>query len=116
MQEGIMSLMQMAKTSAALERLSQAGGFYLTVLTHPTTGGVSASFAMLGDIILAEPYALIGFAGRRVIEKTVKEKLPDDFQTSEFVHNKGFIDQIVHRKDLKTKIYQCLMFHREIKP
>jgi len=115
MQEGIMSLMQMAKTSAALERFNQAGGFYLTVLTHPTTGGVSASFAMLGDIILAEPQALIGFAGRRVIEKTVKEQLPDNFQTSEFLYEKGFIDQIVHRKDLKNKIYQCLMFHKEIK-
>jgi acetyl-CoA carboxylase carboxyl transferase subunit beta len=114
MQEGIMSLMQMAKTSAALERFNQAGGFYLTVLTHPTTGGVSASFAMLGDIILAEPQALIGFAGRRVIEKTVKEQLPDNFQTSEFLYEKGFIDQIVHRRDLKNKIYQCLMFHKEI--
>lgn len=115
MQEGIISLMQMAKTSAALERFNQAGGFYLTVLTHPTTGGVSASFAMLGDIILAEPQALIGFAGRRVIEKTVKEQLPDDFQTSEFLHKKGFVDQIVHRKDLRIKIAQCLMFHQEIK-
>lgn len=115
MQEGIMSLMQMAKTSAALERFHQAGGFYLTVLTHPTTGGVSASFAMLGDIILAEPQALIGFAGRRVIEKTVKEQLPDDFQTSEFLHKKGFIDQIIHRKDLRIKIAQCLMFHQETK-
>ncbi len=115
MQEGIISLMQMAKTSAALERFNQAGGFYLTVLTHPTTGGVSASFAMLGDIILAEPQALIGFAGRRVIEKTVKEQLPDDFQTSEFLHKKGFIDQIVHRRDLRVKIAQCLMFHQEIK-
>ncbi|HET6785390.1 MAG TPA: acetyl-CoA carboxylase, carboxyltransferase subunit beta [Erysipelotrichaceae bacterium] len=115
MQEGIISLMQMAKTSAALERFNQAGGFYLTVLTHPTTGGVSASFAMLGDIILAEPQALIGFAGRRVIEKTVKEQLPDDFQTSEFLHKKGFVDQIVHRKDLRVKIAQCLMFHQENK-
>lgn len=115
MQEGIISLMQMAKTSAALERFNQAGGFYLTVLTHPTTGGVSASFAMLGDIILAEPQALIGFAGRRVIEKTVKEQLPDDFQTSEFLHKKGFVDQIVHRKDLRVKIAHCLMFHQEIK-
>lgn len=115
MQEGIISLMQMAKTSAALERFHQAGGFYLTVLTHPTTGGVSASFAMLGDIILAEPQALIGFAGRRVIEKTVKEQLPDDFQTSEFLHKKGFIDQIIHRKDLRIKIAQCLMFHQETK-
>lgn len=115
MQEGIISLMQMAKTSAALERFNQAGGFYLTVLTHPTTGGVSASFAMLGDIILAEPQALIGFAGRRVIEKTVKEQLPDDFQTSEFLHKKGFVDQIVHRKDLRVKITQCLMFHQENK-
>lgn len=115
MQEGILSLMQMAKTSAALERFNQAGGFYLTVLTHPTMGGVSASFAMLGDIILAEPQALIGFAGRRVIEKTVKEHLPDDFQTSEFLLKKGFIDQIIHRKDLRIKIAQCLMFHQERK-
>jgi acetyl-CoA carboxylase carboxyl transferase subunit beta len=113
MQEGIMSLMQMAKTSAALERFNQSGGFYLTVLTHPTTGGVSASFAMLGDIIIAEPQALIGFAGRRVIEKTVKEQLPDDFQTSEFLHKKGFIDQIVHRKEIRAKISQCLIFHKE---
>lgn len=105
----------MAKTSAALERFNQAGGFYLTVLTHPTTGGVSASFAILGDIIIAEPQALIGFAGRRVIEKTVKEQLPDNFQTSEFLYEKGFVDQIVHRKDLRNKIYQCLLFHKENK-
>lgn len=113
MQEGILSLMQMAKTSAALARFSENNGFYCTVLTHPTTGGVSASFAMLGDIILAEPKALVGFAGRRVIEKTVKEQLPDDFQTSEFLLDKGFIDRIVHRKDLRQTLTDLLLLHQE---
>ncbi|MDO4813616.1 MAG: acetyl-CoA carboxylase, carboxyltransferase subunit beta [Gemella sp.] len=113
MQEGIISLMQMAKTSAALKRHSDKGLLYITLLTDPTTGGVSASFAMLGDIILAEPKALIGFAGKRVIEKTINEKLPEDFQTSEFLLEKGFIDMIVERKDLKSTIYKLLTLHGE---
>lgn len=111
MQEGIMSLMQMAKTSAALKRFSDQGGFYISLLTHPTTGGVSASFAMLGDIILAEPDALVGFAGRRVIEKTVNEVLPAEFQHAEFVMEKGFIDRIVERKDLRRTISDLIMLH-----
>ncbi len=113
MQEGIMSLMQMAKTSAALARFSESGGFYCTVLTHPTTGGVSASFAMLGDIIIAEPQATIGFAGRRVIEKTINETLPDHFQSSEFLLEKGFIDCIVPRLDMKQTLYQLCKLHKE---
>ena len=111
MQEGIVSLMQMAKTSAALKRFSDQGGFYISLLTHPTTGGVSASFAMLGDIILAEPDALVGFAGRRVIEKTVNEVLPVEFQHAEFVMEKGFIDRIVERKDLRRTISDLIMLH-----
>lgn len=111
MQEGIVSLMQMAKTSAALERFSQAGGFYLSVLTNPTTGGVSASFAMLGDIIIAEPDCLIGFAGKRVIENTINEKLPDNFQKAEFLLEKGGIDAIVHRHQLKAQISLLLKMH-----
>lgn len=98
MQEGMTSLMQMAKTSAALKRHSDAGLLYITVLTDPTTGGVTASFAMLGDIILAEPKALIGFAGPRVIEQTIHKKLPKGFQRSEFLLKHGFIDKIVERK------------------
>lgn len=112
MQEGIVSLMQMAKTSAALERYENAKGFYLSVLTHPTTGGVSASFAMLGDVILAEPNALIGFAGKRVIERTVNEVLPDDFQRSEFLLEKGFVDQIVQRQHLRQTIVDLLNLHQ----
>lgn len=111
MQEGIFSLMQMAKISAAVKRHSEAGLFYLTVLTDPTTGGVTASFAMEGDIILAEPQSLIGFAGRRVIEQTIKQELPDDFQKAEFLQKHGFVDQIVPRKELKQRIYQLLKFH-----
>ncbi|MDO4500568.1 MAG: acetyl-CoA carboxylase, carboxyltransferase subunit beta [Erysipelotrichaceae bacterium] len=111
MQEGIVSLMQMAKTSAALKRFSNNGGLYISLLTHPTTGGVSASFAMLGDIILAEPKCLVGFAGRRVIEKTINEKLPDNFQTAEFVLENGFIDRIVERKDLKSELNLLLRMH-----
>ncbi len=111
MQEGIMSLFQMAKTSAALEKFNQKGGFYTVVLTHPTTGGVSASFAMLGDIILAEPKALVGFAGRRVIEKTISEQLPDNFQKAEFVLEKGFVDAIVDRKDQRRVLSQLLKMH-----
>ena len=111
MQEGIMSLMQMAKTSAAVQRHSKAGLFYLTVLTDPTTGGVTASFAMEGDIILAEAQALVGFAGRRVIESTVREKLPDDFQKAEFLLEHGFVDAIVKRGELRDTIATLLSFH-----
>lgn len=114
MQEGINSLMQMAKTSAALAHFGEHGGLYISVLTHPTTGGVSASFAMLGDIILAEPGALIGFAGRRVIEKTVNEKLPDNFQTAEFMQEKGFVDRIVARKHLRNTLISLLQLHKEV--
>ncbi|MGG7164749.1 acetyl-CoA carboxylase, carboxyltransferase subunit beta [Clostridium ihumii] len=111
MQEGIFSLMQMAKTSAALARHSDSGNLYVSVLTDPTTGGVTASFAMLGDIIIAEPKSLIGFAGRRVIEQTVKENLPDDFQKSEFMLKRGFIDKIVHRRELKDFLAKLLIYH-----
>ncbi|MGN1277024.1 MAG: acetyl-CoA carboxylase, carboxyltransferase subunit beta [Floccifex sp.] len=111
MQEGIVSLVQMAKTSAALKKLDAQGQLYISVLTHPTTGGVSASFAMLGDIIIAEPDCLVGFAGKRVIENTIKEKLPENFQKAEFVLEKGFIDLIVNRKDLKQTLYTILQFH-----
>ncbi len=112
MQEGMTSPMQMAKTSAALKRHSDAGLLYITVLTDPTTGGVTASFAMLGDIILAEPKALIGFAGPRVIEQTIHKKLPKGFQRSEFLLKHGFIDKIVERKDMKTVLEQILTMHR----
>ncbi|HGO5511830.1 TPA: acetyl-CoA carboxylase, carboxyltransferase subunit beta [Streptococcus suis subsp. hashimotonensis] len=111
MQEGIMSLMQMAKISAAVKRHSNAGLFYLTVLTDPTTGGVTASFAMEGDIILAEPQTLVGFAGRRVIESTVRENLPDDFQKAEFLQEHGFVDAIVKRQDLPMTISRLLRMH-----
>ena len=106
MQEGIISLMQMAKTSAALKRHSDAGLLYVPVLTDPTTGGVTASFAMLGDIILAEPGALIGFAGPRVIEQTIGEKLPEGFQRAEFLLEHGFVDRIVKREDMKAVLGQ----------
>ena len=108
MQEGIFSLMQMAKTSAALSKLSAMKIPYISVLTDPTMGGVSASFSMLGDIIIAEPGALIGFAGPRVIEQTIKEKLPEGFQTAEFLLEHGLIDNVVHRKKLKSTIAQLL--------
>ena len=111
MQEGIVSLMQMAKTSAALKRHSDAGLLYISVLTNPTTGGVTASFAMLGDIILAEPGALIGFAGPRVIEQTIRQKLPKGFQRSEFLLEHGFIDQIVERRDMKDTLAELLKIH-----
>ena len=111
MQEGIISLMQMAKTSAALARLDEAGLLYISVLTDPTTGGVTASFAMLGDIILAEPDALIGFAGPRVIEQTMKQQLPEGFQKSEFLLEHGFIDKIVERKHMKDTLYNILKLH-----
>ena len=112
MQEGIVSLMQMAKTSAALKRHDEAGLLYITVLTDPTTGGVTASFAMLGDIILAEPGALIGFAGPRVIEQTIGEKLPDGFQRAEFQLKHGFVDAIVERDELKDTLGKILRLHR----
>ncbi len=112
MQEGIISLMQMAKTSSALAKLDDAGLLYISVLTDPTTGGVTASFAMLGDIILAEPDALIGFAGPRVIEQTLKQKLPEGFQRSEFLLEHGFIDKIVTRKDMKDTLSQILKLHK----
>ncbi|WP_019780717.1 acetyl-CoA carboxylase carboxyltransferase subunit beta, partial [Streptococcus sobrinus] len=111
MQEGIMSLMQMAKISAAVKRHSNAGLFYLTVLTDPTTGGVTASFAMEGDIIIAEPQTLVGFAGRRVIETTVRQTLPDGFQKAEFLLEHGFVDAIVKRPDMKATIAKLLAFH-----
>ena len=108
MQEGILSLMQMAKTTAALARLRRLGLPYVSVLLHPTTGGVAASFAMLGDVILAEPGALIGFAGPRVIEQTIRQKLPEGFQRSEFLLDHGMIDAIVPRRELKPRIGQLL--------
>lgn len=113
MQEGIVSLMQMSKTSAALKRHSDAGLLYISVLTDPTTGGVTASFAMLGDVILAEPKALIGFAGPRVIEQTIGEKLPKGFQQSEFLLEHGFIDGIVERPQMKETLAQILMLHED---
>ena len=112
MQEGLSSLMQMAKTSAALKRHSEAGQLYISVLTDPTTGGVTASFAMLGDIILAEPGALIGFAGPRVIEQTIGQKLPKGFQRSEFLLQHGFIDAIVERKKLRRTLAYILAAHK----
>ena len=112
MQEGIISLMQMAKTSSALTKLDKAGQLYISVLTDPTTGGVTASFASLGDIILAEPHALIGFAGPRVIEQTIKQKLPEGFQSSEFLLEHGFIDKIVERKDMKSTIAKLIRLHK----
>jgi acetyl-CoA carboxylase carboxyl transferase subunit beta len=110
MQEGILSLMQMAKTSAALARLGEAGLPYLSVLTDPTTGGVTASFAMLGDVILAEPRALIGFAGPRVIAETIRQPLPEGFQRSEFLLEHGQIDMIVERRELKDTLRRLLAF------
>ena len=116
MQEGIVSLMQMAKTSAALRRHSDAGLLYITILTDPTTGGVTASFAMLGDIILAEPGALVGFAGPRVIEQTIGQKLPKGFQSSEFLLEHGIIDGIVERMELKDTLYHLICLHKEAVP
>lgn len=111
MQEGIVSLMQMAKTSAAAARHSEKGLLYITVLTDPTTGGVTASFASLGDIIIAEPKVLIGFAGRRVIESTIKQHLPDDFQSAEFLLEHGFVDMIVHRKNMRRTLSRLIRLH-----
>lgn len=120
MQEGIFSLMQMAKTSAAIARFQQAGGLYISFFTHPTTGGVSASFAGLGDITLAEPNALIGFAGPRVIEQTIKQKLPEGFQRAEYLQDHGFVDSIVPRDEMRGALSFLLRFHdrkkRSIKP
>ena len=116
MQEGMLSLMQMAKISGALERHREAKLLYIPVLTHPTTGGGTASFAMLGDLILAEPKAMIGFAGRRVIEQTLREKLPDDFQTSEYLLQHGFVDAIVSRTQLKKTLAQLISLHQPFMP
>ena len=112
MQEGIISLMQMAKTSAALAKLNENGGLFISVLTDPTYGGVTASFASLGDIIIAEPGAMIGFAGPRVIQQTIGQELPTGFQTAEFLLEHGFIDKIVDRKDMKDILYKLLLFHK----
>ncbi|BCL38583.1 acetyl-CoA carboxylase, carboxyltransferase subunit beta [Nostoc sp. MS1] len=114
MQEGMLSLMQMAKISAALERHRDARLLYIPVLTNPTTGGVTASFAMLGDIIIAEPKATIGFAGRRVIEQTLREKLPEDFQSAEDLLKHGFVDDIVPRTQLKTTLAQLIALHQPV--
>lgn len=111
MQEGIVSLMQMAKTSGAVARHNEAGQLYISVMTDPTTGGVTASFASLGDIIIAEPKVLIGFAGRRVIEGTIRQKLPDDFQSAEFMLENGFVDMIVDRKKLRRVLAHLLKLH-----
>ena len=111
MQEGVLSLMQMAKTSAALKKYSNNGGLIITIMTHPTTGGVSASFASLGDYNLAEPGALIGFAGRRIIEQTIREKLPSDFQTAEFLLKRGQLDAVIPRAELREKIANILDIH-----
>src|SRR5262249_52972153 len=108
MQEGILSLMQMAKTTAALARLKEAGLPYISVLLHPTTGGVAASFAMLGDVIVAEPKALIGFAGPRVIEQTIRQKLPEGFQRSEFLLEHGMVDLIAPRPELKARLAELV--------
>lgn len=108
MHEGILSLMQMGKVSAALGRLHEAGGLFISVLTNPTMGGVAASFASLGDIILAEPNALLGFAGPRVVQTTIKIELPPDFQTSEFMMKHGFIDRVVHRANLRSEISRLI--------
>src|SRR5258708_40161732 len=110
MQEGILSLMQMAKISAALARLANAGLPFISVLTDPTTGGVTASYAMLGDLNIAEPKALIGFAGPRVIEQTIRQKLPEGFQRSEFLLDKGMIDLIIDRREMKSVIARALRF------
>ena len=112
MQEGIFSLMQMAKTSAAIQKLNKAGLLYISVLTDPTYGGVTASFASLGDIILAEPNAMIGFAGPRVIKQTIGEDLPEGFQTAEFLLEHGFVDKVVERKDMKDILYKIIKLNK----
>lgn len=111
MQEGIVSLMQMAKTSGAIARHSEAGQLYVTVMTDPTTGGVTASFASIGDIIIAEPKVLIGFAGRRVIQGTIKQQLPDDFQSAEFLLEHGFVDMIIERREMRRALARLLKMH-----
>lgn len=118
MQEGILSLMQMPRTTVAVQLLKEAGCPYVVVLTNPTTGGVSASYAMLGDIHIAEPGAVIGFAGRRVIEQTIREKLPDDFQTAEYLREHGMVDMVVHRKDMKDTLVRLvgLLTKRPVEP
>ena len=112
MHEGIVALMQMPKTCSGIARLNQAGIPYISVLTDPTTGGVSASFAMVGDLNIAEPGALIGFAGRRVIEQTIKQELPPDFQTAEYLIEHGFLDAIVPRKEMKDFLHKVLKYWR----
>ena len=114
MQEGIMSLMQMAKTTAAISRLNEAGGLYISVLTDPTYGGVTASFASIADIVLSEPKAMIGFAGQRVIEQTIGEKLPEGFQTAEFLLEHGFIDKIVDRRNMKQMLGRLIELRQQI--
>lgn len=113
MQEGVISLMQMAKTSVALKRFSDHGGLFISIMTHPTTGGVSASFASVGDYNFAEPGALIGFAGRRIIEQTIREELPEDFQTAEFLLKHGQLDSVISRPELKEKIGTILALHQQ---
>jgi acetyl-CoA carboxylase carboxyl transferase subunit beta len=110
MQEGILSLMQMAKTSAVLAKLGEQGLAHVSIMTHPTTGGVTASFASLGDVILAEPKALIGFAGPRVIRETINQELPEGFQRSEFLLEHGFVDRVVHRRDMRDTLARVLAF------
>lgn len=114
MQEGVLSLMQMTKTSVAIKRFSNSGGLMISVMTHPTTGGVSASFASLGDYNFAEPGALIGFAGRRIIEQTIREKLPEDFQTAEFLLKHGQLDKVVHRHEMKLLLSTLLKMHQKV--
>lgn len=114
MQEGIISLMQMAKTTSALAKLDEKGLLYISVLTDPTYGGVTASFATLGDIVIAEPRAMIGFAGPRVIEQTIKQELPKGFQTSEFLLEHGFVDMIVERQDMKNTLSKLLKLHKKV--
>lgn len=113
MQEGVLSLMQMSKTSVAINRFSKAGGLMISVMTHPTTGGVSASFASVGDYNFAEPKALIGFAGRRIIEQTIREKLPEDFQTAEFLLKHGQLDDVIHRHNMKHTLSTLLKAHEK---
>ena len=113
--QGNISLMQMAKTAGAIARHAEEGLLYISVLTDPTTGGVTASFAMLGDIIIAEPGALIGFAGSRVIEQTIRQKLPEGFQRAEFLLEHGFIDKIIKREEIKKTLGKLLYLHKEVK-
>lgn len=116
MQEGVLSLMQMAKTSAALQKLNKKGGLFISVMTHPTTGGVSASFASLGDYNFAEPKALIGFAGRRIIEQTIRQELPEDFQTAEFLLKHGQLDRVIPRSEMKDTLTTILDIHQGGEP